>query len=102
MLDLGRERSWRPLIIETTATDGAGIDELFEAIDLHRRFLDNDLLVATRRRRARIELDNVVGVLLRSRASELSRGSAYEEQIEALVAGSTDPYRAAEELLLDS
>jgi LAO/AO transport system kinase len=102
MLDLGQERSWRPLIIETTATDGAGIDELFEAIDLHRRFLDNDLLVATRRRRARIELDNVVGVLLRSRASELSRGSAYEEQIEALVAGSTDPYRAAEELLLDS
>ncbi len=102
MLDLGRERSWRPLIIETTATDGVGIDELFEAIDLHRRFLDDDLLVATRRRRARIELDKVLGVLLRSRASELSRGSAYEEQIEALVAGSTDPYRAAEELLLDS
>ncbi len=102
MLDLGRERVWRPLIVETTATDGAGIDELFEAIDLHRRFLDDDQLAATRRRRARVELDNVVGVLLRSRVSELSRGAAYEEQIEALIAGTTDPYSAAEGLLLDS
>ncbi|HEV7958205.1 MAG TPA: methylmalonyl Co-A mutase-associated GTPase MeaB [Acidimicrobiales bacterium] len=102
MLDLGRERVWRPLIVETTATDGAGVDELFDAIDAHRRFLDDELLGASRRRRARVELDNVVAVLLRSRVSELSRGTAYEEQIEALIAGTTDPYSAAEGLLLDS
>jgi LAO/AO transport system kinase len=102
MLDLGRATTWRPLIVETTATDGAGIDDLFEAIDAHRRFLDDDYLAESRRRRARIELDKVVSVLLRSRVSELSRGLAYEEQVDALVAGSTDPYGAAERLLLDS
>jgi LAO/AO transport system kinase len=102
MLDLGRARAWRPLIVETTATDGAGIDDLFEAIDAHRRFLDDDALAASRLRRARIELDKVVSVLLRARVSELSHGAAYEEQVEALVAGSTDPYSAAERLLLDS
>jgi LAO/AO transport system kinase len=102
MLDLGRARAWRPLIVETTATDGAGIDGLFEAIDAHRRFLDDDHLAESRRRRARIELDKVVGVLLRSRVSDLSRGLAYEEQVDALVAGSTDPYVAAERLLVDS
>jgi LAO/AO transport system kinase len=102
MLDLGRARAWRPLIVETTATDGAGIDDLFAAIDAHRRFLDDDVLAESRRRRVRIELDKVVGVLLRSRVSELSHGTAYEEEVEALVAGSTDPYCAAERLLLDS
>jgi LAO/AO transport system kinase len=102
MLDLGRARAWRPLIVETTATDGAGIDDLFEAIDAHRRFLDDDALVESRRHRARVELDKVVSVLLRARVSELSHGTAYEKQVEALVAGSTDPYSAAERLLLDS
>jgi LAO/AO transport system kinase len=102
MLDLGRARAWRPLIVETTATDGAGTDDLFEAIDAHRRFLDDDRLAESRRRRARIELDKVVSVLLRSKVSELARGSAYEEEVDALVAGSTDPYGAAERLLLDS
>jgi LAO/AO transport system kinase len=102
MLDLGRARDWRPLIVETTATDGAGTEELFEAIDAHRRFLDDDLLAESRRRRARSELDTVVGLFLRSKVSELSHGSAYDEQVEALVEGSTDPYSAAERLLLDS
>jgi LAO/AO transport system kinase len=102
MLDLGRARAWRPLIVETTATDGTGVDDLFDAIDDHRRFLDDDRLQESRRQRARTELDKVVGVVLRSRVSELSHGLAYEEQVEALVTGSTDPYRAAERLLLDS
>ncbi len=102
MLDLGGARAWRPLIVETTATNGAGIDELFDAIDAHRRFLDDGLLEESRRQRARNELDKVVSVLLRSRVSHLSHGDAYEEQVAALVAGSTDPYRAAEKLLLDS
>jgi LAO/AO transport system kinase len=102
MLDLGRARAWRPLIVETTATDGTGIDDLFDAIDAHRRFLDDDRLQESRRQRARTELDKVVGVVLRSRVSELSHGPAYEEQVDALVSGSTDPYRAAERLLLES
>jgi LAO/AO transport system kinase len=102
MLDLGRTRAWRPLIVETSATEGTGIDDLFAAIDAHRRFLDDDQLAESRRRRARIELDKVVSVLLRSRVSELSHGLAYEEEVDALVAGSTDPYGAAERLLADS
>jgi LAO/AO transport system kinase len=102
MLDLGRQREWRPLIVETTATDGTGTDELFEAIDAHRRYLDEDRLAELRRQRARRELDKVVSVLLRSRVVELARGTTYDSEIEALVAGSTDPYQAAERLLLES
>lgn len=102
MLDLGRERAWRPLIVETSAVDGTGTDDLFDAIDAHRRFLDKDELARSRRQRARAELDKVVSVLLRSRVTELSHGAAYDAEIDALVAGTTDPYQAAERLLLES
>jgi LAO/AO transport system kinase len=102
MLDLGRTRSWRPLIVETNATSSEGTEELFDAIDAHRVFLDKEFLDEARRLRTRVELDKVVSVLLRSRVAELARGDAYDEQIEALLNGATDPYRAAETLLIDS
>jgi len=35
-------------------------------------------------------------------ANALAKGEAYDEQIEALLEGSTDPYRAAEGLLAES
>ena len=102
MLDLGAKRSWRPMIVETCATNGDGVDALFDAIDAHRHYLDGDLLHAARRRRTQGELDKVVGTILRSRLYDLAKGSAYELEIDALVEGRTDPYLAAERLLSDS
>lgn len=102
MLDLGRQRAWRPLIVETSATNAEGVSSLFEAIDAHRSFLNKEPLDEARRRRTRAELDKVVSVLLRSRVAEIARGTAYEDQIDALVKGSTDPYQAAETLLSES
>jgi LAO/AO transport system kinase len=102
MLDLGRARDWRPTIIETSATTDEGTDALYDAIEAHRRYLDKELLVEARRRRTRVELDKVVNVLVRSRVADLAKGDAYEEQIDALVEGTTDPYRAAEELLAEA
>jgi hypothetical protein len=34
--------------------------------------------------------------------ADLAKGEAYEEQVAALLEGSTDPYRAAERLLAES
>jgi LAO/AO transport system kinase len=102
MLDLGRTHEWRPLIVETTATSDEGTDALWDAIDAHRRFLDKDVLLRARRERTRIELDKVVSAVLRSRVAQLAHEGAYEAQVDALVEGLTDPYRAADELLADS
>ncbi|MGB8179200.1 MAG: methylmalonyl Co-A mutase-associated GTPase MeaB [Acidimicrobiales bacterium] len=102
MLDLGRTHEWRPLIVETTATSDEGTDGLWDAIDAHRRFLDKDPLARARRQRTRVELDTVVGAVLRSRVAQLAHGGAYEAQVDALVEGLTDPYRAADELLAES
>jgi len=102
MLDLGRARDWRPLIVEATATKGEGIDSLFEAVDAHRQYLDATVLLDARRARTRVELDKVVSVLVRSRVDDLAKGNAYEAQVDALLEGTTDPYRAAEKLLAES
>jgi GTPase len=102
MLDLGAKRSWRPLIVETSATNNEGTDILFDAIDAHRHYLGGEHLRAARQRRTQGELDKVVATMLRSRVLDLARGSAYETEVEALLEGRTDPYMAAERLLSES
>jgi LAO/AO transport system kinase len=102
MLNLGRERAWRPLIIETSAVSNEGTDAVLDAIDDHRRYLGTNEFFAARNRQARVELDKVMHALVKSRVSELSTGAAYEQQITALLAGTTDPYEAAELLMGES
>lgn len=98
MLELGHHE-WRPLIVETVASTGEGSDALWDAIIQHRRYLDDGHFSEHRRARMRRELDKVLSAMLRSKVADLARGEAYERQIESLLAGATDPYRAAEVLL---
>ncbi|HUX03315.1 MAG TPA: methylmalonyl Co-A mutase-associated GTPase MeaB [Acidimicrobiales bacterium] len=99
MLDLGGEHEWRPPILETVASTGAGTEELWDAIVAHRAFLEAGPLEAHRRAQLRAELDKVLAMMMRSRIRELAHGAAYDAQLDALLAGATDPYRAAETLL---
>jgi LAO/AO transport system kinase len=99
MLNLGSQRAWRPMIIETSATNDEGTEVLFDAIGEHRNFLDDERLFDARRQRTRAELDKVVRYLVSSRVTALAKGEAYDAQVDALLEGSTDPYRAAETLL---
>jgi LAO/AO transport system kinase len=99
MLNLGSALAWRPLIIETCATNDEGTEALFDAIGEHRNFLNGDRLLDARRTRTRVELDKVVSFLVSSRATSLAKGEEYDAQVNALLEGSTDPYRAAETLL---
>ncbi len=102
MLDLGGEKEWRPLVLETVATTNAGTEELWEAIVAHRTFIEHGRLDEHRRTRMRAELDKVITAMVRSRIGALAHGAAYEDQIDALLSGTTDPYRAAETLLSES
>ncbi len=99
MLDLGGEHEWRPVILETVATNGTGIDELWEAVVAHRRFLEDGRLEQRRRARTRAVLDEVLSATVRARVTGLDHGAAFDAQVEALLAGTTDPYRAADALL---
>ena len=55
-----------------------------------------------RRARLRRELDKVLSAMLRSKVTELAHGVSYDAQLDALLAGTTDPYHAAEKLLAES
>ncbi len=99
MLDLGGPYEWRPPILETIATSATGIDSLLEAMGAHADFLADGRLEGHRRAQAARELDAVIAASLRARVRELAHGEAYERALEEIVAGRTDPYRAAETLL---
>ncbi len=101
MLDLGAGHEWRPQILETVATTNTGTEELWAALVAHRTFLEHGRLDAHRRSRMRRELDKVLLVTVRSRIGALAHEEAYEAQVNALLAGTTDPYRAAEALLAE-
>lgn len=100
MLDMGLESSWRPPVVETVASDGRGIDELWSALSSHRSYLTGGEGERRRRRRAAHELDRVVSALAQRDARTGGRAQHYEEQLDALLAGTTDPYRAARALFL--
>jgi LAO/AO transport system kinase len=98
MLDLGTHE-WRPPIVETTATNAEGVEQLWDALGAHRDFVTGPNLHTHRREHLRRELDKVLAVMLQAQVSELAHGATYEAQLDALVAGATDPYHAAETLL---
>ena len=102
MLDLGGMHEWRPTILETVASNGTGVGALFEAICEHRRHLESSSQNAHIEKRTKAELEKVLSAMLRSRVSGISNGARYEEQVAALIAGTTDPYKAAEALLSEA
>jgi LAO/AO transport system kinase len=100
MLELAGERDWRPPIVETVATDGRGIDELWRAILDHRAHLDADGRLERRRdARLRDELRAIVHERLRAGAEDRCRGEQFDRLVEQVAARKLDPYAAADELL---
>jgi LAO/AO transport system kinase len=51
ILSLDRERAWKPPIVLTEATHGEKVPELWEKIDAHRAYLEDEGLLAERRRK---------------------------------------------------
>ncbi len=100
MLEFGGERAWTPPVIETVATEGAGIDELFDAIERHGAFLaTNGRLAARRVARLRNELRSIVHARLADQVDDLCVGSEFDNLVTRVAERSIDPYAAAAELV---
>ncbi|AWZ03495.1 MULTISPECIES: methylmalonyl Co-A mutase-associated GTPase MeaB [unclassified Streptomyces] len=103
MLSLGESRGkgdWRPPIVKTVAARGTGIDELVEALEKHRAWMDERGVLAERRTaRAAREVETITITALRARLADL-RGDAHLDALAARVAaGELDPYAASDALL---
>lgn len=99
MIDYGPERKWRPPVIQTIATTGDGIDQLWAAVKAHRAHLaaEGEL---SRRRRARLadEISRIVAEKVRAGVLQESAG-ALEELLVRVDRRELDPSAAAEVLL---
>jgi LAO/AO transport system kinase len=103
MLALGGEREWTPPIVDTVATSGKGVEELWAAVARHRAYLEaSGLLVLARAERVEQELRRVLGAVLRERLEETAATEEYRGALEDLRAGRVDPYEVADRLLGES
>jgi LAO/AO transport system kinase len=91
---------WRPPVIKTVASTGSGIEDVVEAIDRHRAWMERTGALHTRRvRRAADEIEAIAVHSLRRRMGDLRAGDRLDDLAESLVAGRSDPYSAADSLV---
>lgn len=89
---------WVPPILKTVATDGKGVDEVFEAVERHRAHLASGTEGATRRRKQReAELKEALKSRLYESAFEQLTGE-WSSFVAALDRGDADPYTLADSL----
>jgi LAO/AO transport system kinase len=101
MVSMGERptHGWKPPIVLTVAQSGRGLDELAVEIDRHRAWLeDSGQLDQRRARRARDEIEAIAITALRERWEGVAGHEDLDALASAVVAGTTDPYTAADEL----
>ncbi|MBB4982945.1 MULTISPECIES: methylmalonyl Co-A mutase-associated GTPase MeaB [Streptomyces] len=103
MLGLGEARAagdWRPPIVKTVAARGEGVDEVVEALEKHRAWMEEHGVLAERRRaRAAREVETIAVTALRERIGDLHGDRRLDALAERIVAGDLDPYAASDELV---
>ncbi|GAB3200612.1 methylmalonyl Co-A mutase-associated GTPase MeaB [Geodermatophilus arenarius] len=92
--------AWRPPIVRTVAARDEGIDRVLAEVEAHRRWLaDAGEGVRRRAERAAREIEAIALAGLRERIGEVRGSAALAALADEVVAGETDPYRAADRLL---
>ena len=98
MLEMS-DAEWKPEIVETVATKGEGIDDLWTAVEKHRAWQEErGTLDARRRRRIEREIKDIVAERFRTRV-ELECREVLGSLTEDVVARTIDPYEAADRLM---
>jgi len=102
MLDLSdlAHDAWRPPILQTTATSGDGVEELWNVVVKHREHsMATGLLQRRRSFRLREELREIVERRLEHRAREICSGSEWDALQTKVLENQLDPWTAADDML---
>ncbi len=100
MLDLTQLGDWRPPIVETVASSGDGVDDLWTAIADHRAHLmASGALEVSRRERLAREFHQILMARVEERIGALEAADGTAAVLADLSDGSLDPYEAADRLL---
>jgi LAO/AO transport system kinase len=97
MLEIGPDTPWRPPVLLTVASEGAGVDAVADAVLGHRGFLEaSGELNLRRRRRAAHEL----AMAIRGNIdNSIDSDEPTADLLDTIVARRTDPWTAADRLL---
>ncbi|MEX2457640.1 MAG: methylmalonyl Co-A mutase-associated GTPase MeaB [Actinomycetota bacterium] len=99
MIKMGPDLEWRPPVVRASATTGEGTDDLWEAIQSHRKHLDaSGGLDAKRRQRLAEEIEDMVALRLRRRVATLLEGEL-SSLADDVASRRIDPYEAADRLV---
>jgi LAO/AO transport system kinase len=91
---------WKPPIVLTVAQTGQGVDDVVDAIDRHRTWMESSGELERRRvRRARDEIEAIAVTALRERWGDVHARTELDDLAEKVAAGKSDPYAAADVLL---
>jgi LAO/AO transport system kinase len=94
----GRDAEWTPPVVQASAATGQGLDELWEAVESHRKHLEaTGALERNRRDRLLAEVQTLASQRVRERVHEALE--ADPNLADALASREVDPYRAASMLL---
>jgi LAO/AO transport system kinase len=92
--------AWRPPIRRTVASSGTGVDAVGETIAEHRAWLGSSGEGHRRRvARAAREIEAIAVAGLRERMGDVRGSTALDALAEQVLAGASDPFRAADVLL---
>ncbi|GAB1820721.1 methylmalonyl Co-A mutase-associated GTPase MeaB [Herbidospora sp. RD11066] len=101
MIALGSP-AWRPPVVPTVAVRDEGIGDLLDALDLHARHLSETGEGRARRlARARDEIQAVALRALRDRFADPARDLRIDRLAQEVLDGFSDPYTAADDLIVD-
>ncbi|MGB9378385.1 MAG: methylmalonyl Co-A mutase-associated GTPase MeaB [Mycobacteriales bacterium] len=104
MLSLGGRHSergaWRPEIVRTVASRAEGTDEVIAAIEKHGQWMASSGELQRRRQaRAAAEIEAIAVAAMRSQFRDVHGSASLERLAAEVVAGTTDPYTAADKLV---
>jgi GTPase len=93
MLKMGAEMEWTPPVVQTSSATGEGVDELWDAIEGHRKHLESTGRgQELRQARLLVEVEEMVSQSLKEQVkAALHRDSKLGDE---LLDRTTDPYRA--------
>jgi LAO/AO transport system ATPase len=92
--------AWRPPIVKTVAARGEGVDDVLAAIEKHRAWMDEHGELERRRQaRAAAEIEAIALGTVKLRFAEVHGSAALSAAAVRVVAGDTDPYTAADQLV---
>ncbi|MDO9377898.1 MAG: methylmalonyl Co-A mutase-associated GTPase MeaB [Nocardioidaceae bacterium] len=92
--------AWRRPVLKAVASSGEGVDEVAAAVEEHREHLaSTGALAERRRRRARDEIETIAVTGLRESLADVGGDARLDGLADDVLAGRTDPYRAADALL---